>query len=83
MGVERGVLMVVGVGVLAVSDMGCWKVGVGRRLARWRKTTDFIGQPIAGYSGDVVQSYIGSLEAFFLNGVTPTTAHSLTPGLPE
>ena len=42
-----------------------------------------IGQPIAGYDGDTVQSFIGSLDAFFLNGVTPATAHSLTPGLPE
>ncbi|MBU1385577.1 MAG: ammonium transporter [Alphaproteobacteria bacterium] len=42
-----------------------------------------VGQPMAGYSGDTVNAYIGSLEALFLNGVTPTTAHSLTPGLPE
>ena len=42
-----------------------------------------IGQPIAGYDGATVQAYIGSLDAFFLNGVTPATAHSLTAGLPE
>ncbi|MDY6922652.1 MAG: ammonium transporter [Pseudomonadota bacterium] len=42
-----------------------------------------VGQPVAGYSGDTVNAYIGSLESLFLNGVTPTTAHSLTPGLPE
>ena len=42
-----------------------------------------VGQPMAGYSGDTVQAYIGSLQALFLDGVTPTTAHSLTPGLPE
>ncbi len=42
-----------------------------------------VGQPVGGYSGDEVQSYIGSFQALFLNGVTPTTAHSLAPGLPE
>lgn len=42
-----------------------------------------VGQPVAGYDGGTVQAYIGSLEAFFLTGVTPATAHSLTPGLPE
>ena len=42
-----------------------------------------VGQPIGGYSGDEVQSYIGSFQALFLNGVTITTAHSLAPGLPE
>lgn len=42
-----------------------------------------VGQPIGAYSGDEVQSYIGSFQAMFLNGVTPTTAHRLAPGLPE
>ncbi len=42
-----------------------------------------VGQPTAGYSGDTVNAYIGSLQSLFLNGVTPNTAHSLTPGLPE
>lgn len=30
-----------------------------------------------------INGVIGGLQAAFLNGVTPTTAHSLTPGLPE
>jgi len=42
-----------------------------------------VGQPIGDYTGDEVNSVIGSFQALFLNGVTPTTAHSLTPGLPE
>jgi Amt family ammonium transporter len=37
-----------------------------------------VGQPIGGVPGEEVQS-----QALFLNGVTPTTAHALTPGLPE
>lgn len=36
-----------------------------------------------GTSGAATQPFIGSLEAMFLKGVTPATAHSLTPGLPE
>ena len=44
---------------------------------------------IAGYSlsfgssGESTNGFIGGLQAAFLNGVTPTTAHSLAPGLPE
>ena len=44
---------------------------------------------IAGYSlsfgtsGATTNGFIGGLQAAFLNGVTPTTAHSLAPGLPE
>jgi len=44
---------------------------------------------IAGYSlsfgtsGAPTNGFIGGLQAAFLNGVTPTTAHSLAPGLPE
>ncbi|MBU1538711.1 MAG: ammonium transporter [Alphaproteobacteria bacterium] len=44
---------------------------------------------IAGYSlsfgssGEATNGFIGGLQAAFLNGVTPTTAHSLAPGLPE
>jgi ammonia channel protein AmtB len=44
---------------------------------------------IAGYSlsfgtsGAATNGFIGGLQAAFLNGVTPTTAHSLAPGLPE
>lgn len=36
-----------------------------------------------GTSGDTTQPFIGSLEALFLKGVTPNTAHRLAPGLPE
>ena len=36
-----------------------------------------------GTSGEATNGFIGGLQAAFLNGVTPTTAHSLTPGLPE
>jgi Amt family ammonium transporter len=42
-----------------------------------------VGQPIGGYSGDDVNSVIGSLEAVFLRGVTPETAHAVAPALPE
>ena len=42
-----------------------------------------VGQPIGGYSGDEVNSVIGSLEAAFLRGVTPDTAHAVAPALPE
>jgi Amt family ammonium transporter len=42
-----------------------------------------VGQPIGGYSGDEVNSVIGSLEAVFLRGVTPETAHAVAPALPE
>ncbi|RZJ88753.1 MAG: ammonium transporter, partial [Brevundimonas sp.] len=44
---------------------------------------------IAGYSlsfgagPEAVNGFIGGLQAAFLNGVTPQTAHSLLPGLPE
>ena len=36
-----------------------------------------------GPSGAATNGFIGGLQAAFLNGVTPTTAHSLAPGLPE
>jgi len=42
-----------------------------------------VGQPIGAYSGDEVNSVIGSLEAAFLRGVTPETAHAVAPALPE
>jgi len=36
-----------------------------------------------GSSGPATNGFIGGLEAAFLNGVTPATAHGLAPGLPE
>ncbi|MBU4135538.1 MAG: ammonia channel protein, partial [Alphaproteobacteria bacterium] len=36
-----------------------------------------------GASGPATNGFIGGLQAAFLNGVTPATAHSLAPGLPE
>ena len=33
--------------------------------------------------GPTTNGFIGGLEAAFLNGVTPATAHALAPGLPE
>ena len=33
--------------------------------------------------GPATNGFIGGLEAAFLNGVTPATAHALAPGLPE
>ena len=36
-----------------------------------------------GVSGEATNPYIGSLQAAFLNGVTPTTAFAAAPGLPE
>ena len=36
-----------------------------------------------GASGPATNGFIGGLQAAFLNGVTPSTAHSLAPGLPE
>ncbi|CAN7276851.1 ammonium transporter [Brevundimonas sp. LjRoot202] len=36
-----------------------------------------------GSSGEATNGFIGGLQAAFLNGVTPSTAHSLAPGLPE
>ena len=36
-----------------------------------------------GSSGPATNGFIGGLQAAFLNGVTPSTAHSLAPGLPE
>lgn len=44
---------------------------------------------IAGYSlsfgssAESTNGFIGGFQAAFLNGVTPSTAHSLAPGLPE
>ncbi|WP_029414737.1 ammonium transporter [Brevundimonas bacteroides] len=42
-----------------------------------------VGQPMFGFDGETVQSFIGSLDAAFLNGVTMETAYSAAPGLPE
>jgi len=42
-----------------------------------------VGQPAFGFPAETVQSYIGSVQAFLLDGVTMETAHSLAPGLPE
>ena len=36
-----------------------------------------------GTGPEAVNGFVGGLQAAFLNGVTPTTAHSLAPGLPE
>ena len=36
-----------------------------------------------GASGATTDAFVGGLEAAFLNGVTPATAHALAPGLPE
>ena len=36
-----------------------------------------------GAGPEPVNGFIGGLQAAFLNGVTPSTAHSLLPGLPE
>ncbi|MDQ7813744.1 ammonium transporter [Brevundimonas sp.] len=36
-----------------------------------------------GASGAATNGFVGGLQAAFLNGVTPSTAHSLAPGLPE
>ena len=36
-----------------------------------------------GSSGPATNGFIGGFQAVFLNGVTPSTAHSLAPGLPE
>ncbi|RZJ96485.1 MAG: ammonium transporter [Brevundimonas sp.] len=36
-----------------------------------------------GSGPEPVNGFIGGLQAAFLNGVTPRTAHSLLPGLPE
>ncbi|MBI2260321.1 MAG: ammonium transporter [Caulobacterales bacterium] len=36
-----------------------------------------------GSSGEATNGFIGGLQAAFLSGVTPSTAHSLAPGLPE
>jgi Amt family ammonium transporter len=36
-----------------------------------------------GSSAPATNGFIGGLQAAFLNGVTPSTAHSLAPGLPE
>ena len=44
---------------------------------------------IAGYSlsfgkgPEAIDGFVGGLQAAFFNGVTPETAHSLLPGLPE
>ncbi len=36
-----------------------------------------------GSSAPATNGFIGGFQAAFLNGVTPSTAHSLAPGLPE
>ncbi|MCS6627402.1 ammonium transporter [Roseibacterium beibuensis] len=36
-----------------------------------------------GSSGPATNGIVGGLDAAFLNGVTPSTAHGLAPGLPE
>lgn len=36
-----------------------------------------------GSSGAATNGFIGGLQAALLNGVTPSTAHALAPGLPE
>lgn len=36
-----------------------------------------------GSSGGAANGFIGGFQAAFLDGVTPATAHSLAPGLPE
>jgi Amt family ammonium transporter len=36
-----------------------------------------------GSSGAATNGFVGGLEAAFLNGVAPSTAHALAPGLPE
>lgn len=38
---------------------------------------------LGGYPADTVNQFIGSFDAFFLNGVTMESAHSLLPGIPE
>ncbi|MDP3405959.1 MAG: ammonium transporter [Brevundimonas sp.] len=63
------------VGVAAVVSLAWF--GAGYSLAFG------VGQPMFGFGGETVQSFIGSSEAFFLNGVTMETAYSAAPGLPE
>jgi len=63
------------VGVAAVVSLAWF--GAGYTLAFG------VGQPMFGFDGDTVQSYIGSTQALFLNGVTMETAYSAAPGLPE
>ena len=63
------------VGVAAVVSLAWF--GAGYSLAFG------VGQPAFGFDGDTVQSFIGSLQAVFLNGVTMESAYSAAPGLPE
>ncbi len=63
------------VGVAAVVSLAWF--GAGYSLAFG------VGQPMFGFDGDTVHSFIGSSQAFFLNGVTMDTAYSAAPGLPE
>jgi Amt family ammonium transporter len=63
------------VGVAAVVSLAWF--GAGYSLAFG------VGQPMFGFDGDTVQSFIGSTQAVFLNGVTMETAYSAAPGLPE
>jgi len=63
------------VGVAAVVSLAWF--GAGYSLAFG------VGQPMFGFDGDTVQSFIGSTQAIFLNGVTMDTAYSAAPGLPE
>lgn len=62
-------------GVASVVTLAWFAAGYGLSFG--------VGQPVAGLTGEEVQPWIGSLQSAFFAGVTPTTAHSLTPGLPE
>ena len=42
-----------------------------------------VGYSLSFGSGGAADGFVGGLEAAFLNGVTPSTAHALAPGLPE
>ena len=63
------------VGVAAVVTLAWFAAGYSLSFG--------VGQPIGAYSGDEVNSVIGSLQAAFLRGVTPETAHAVAPALPE
>ena len=63
------------VGVAAVVSLAWFAAGYSLAFG--------VGQPSFGFDGDTVQSFIGSLQAVFLNGVTMESAYSAAPGLPE
>ncbi|NBB50380.1 ammonium transporter [Rhizobium sp. CRIBSB] len=63
------------VGVAAIVTIAWFVVGYSLSFG--------VGQPAFGFPAETVQSYIGSVQAFLLDGVTMETAHSLAPGLPE